>query len=339
MHLKPCLGGLALLGLLVAGCSGPSHQLNPNLTVYTRDTVADRPVELPGNYGTENYGRLVLALSPGSLTSNAFDESNMGYMSLRLQSELSKLKRFSVVALHGVDTTMVSELADIGELNLPEPADPATVDLVANWNMNIHAEEEIDGREKTITFICAINLTCTDMRTRKIKFSKDLDCRIVRGQETNRAGTVIGGFQYRSKSDVQGLLQEIATQSAIRIANELGNEYPVGGRVTGLLGTDFMTLNMGAEQGIAKGMQMVVYANVGGVDLPLGNAEAAPAVNTSQLSMWRFNTDNPYAAKVLQQMETDPNWLNHNKLYAVGYGMAMPPEWQTASFYIPGSSD
>ncbi len=339
MRMTLSLGGAALFGLLVAGCSGSSHQLNPNLTVYTRDTVADRPVELPGNYGTENYGRLVLALSPGSLTSNAFDESNMGYMSLRLQSELSKLKRFSVVALHGVDTSMVSELADIGELNLPEPADPATVDLVANWNMNIHAEEEIDGREKTITFICAINLTCTDMRTRKIKFSKDLDCRIIRGQETDRGGTVIGGFQYRSKSDVQGLLQEIATQAAIRIANELGNEYPVGGRITGLLGTDFMTLNMGAEQGIAKGVEGFCHEEGGGG--VRGGEQAGPpsAVNTSQLSMWRFNTDNPYAAKVLQQMETDPNWLNHNKLYAVGYGMAMPPEWQTASFYIPGSSD
>ncbi len=335
MRLFSAIGASALLGIVVAGCAGPSHQTNPNITVYDRDTMGDRPIELPGNYSTENYGRLVLALDPGSMTSNAFDESNMGYMSLRLQSEMSKLKRFSVVALHGTNTSRLAELADLGELELPEPADPTKVDLVANWNLNIHAEEEIDGRDKVITFICSINLTCTDMRTKLVKFSKDLDCRVKREQTTSRAGTVIGGFQYRNKADVQGLLQDIATQAAIRIANELGNEYPVGGRITGMLGTDMMTLDKGSEQGIAKGMQMVVYANVGGVDVPLGNAEAAPSTNTAQLEMWRLNTGNKYAAKVLKQMEEDPSWLNKNKLYAVGYGMAMPPEWQTKSLYLP----
>ena len=335
MRLFSAIGASALLGIVVAGCAGPSHQTNPNITVYDRDTMGDRPIELPGNYSTENYGRLVLALDPGSMTSNAFDESNMGYMSLRLQSEMSKLKRFSVVALHGTNTSRLAELDDLGELELPEPADPTKVDLVANWNLNIHAEEEIDGRDKVITFICSINLTCTDMRTKLVKFSKDLDCRVKREQTTSRAGTVIGGFQYRNKADVQGLLQDIATQAAIRIANELGTEYPVGGRITGMLGTDMMTLDKGSEQGIAKGMQMVVYANVGGVDVPLGNAEAAPSTNTAQLEMWRLNTGNKYAAKVLKQMEEDPSWLNKNKLYAVGYGMAMPPEWQTKSLYLP----
>lgn len=335
MRMILTLGGAALAGLLAVGCGGAGHRLNPNLTVYDRDTVGDRPIELPGNYGTENYGKLVLALNPGTLTSNAFDDANMSYMSLRLQSELAKLKRFSVVALHGVTTATVEELADIGELSLPEAADPASVDLVANWNTNIHAEEVLDGREKTITFICSINLTCTDMRTRLVRFTKDLDCRIIREQEVNRAGTVIGGFQYRSKNDVQGLMQDIATQAAIRIANELGNEYPVGGRITGMLGADLMTLDKGTEQGIAKGMQMVVYANVGGVDLPIGNAEATPSANTSRLEMWRLNTRDKYAAQVLRQIEDDPGWLNRNKLYAVGYGMAMPPEWQTKDFYIP----
>ena len=330
--------GLMALGILMAGCSGPSHQVNPNITVYDRDTVAERPIRMPGNYSTENYGRLVLAVEPGAMASNlALDESNLNYMSLRMQSELSKLKRFSVVALHGKNAARLEELEDLGELSLPEVVEPDTVDLVANWNFSLHAEEERDGRDKVITFICSINLTCTDMRTKpgRVKFSKDLDVRVKREQRTSRTGLVIGGFQYRSKSDVQGLLQELSTQAAIRIANELGNEYPVGGRVTGMLGTDLMTLDKGTEQGVAQDMQMVVYANVGGVDVPIGNAQATPSTNTSQLEMWRLNTGNKYAAKVLKQMEEEPNWLSHNRLYAVGYGMAMPPAWQTKNFYIP----
>ncbi len=325
---------VAALTTVMVGCAS-DPVINPNITVFTRETVDDRPFELPEGYNTDNFRRLSLATVPGKLTSNAFDQSNMEYMSLRLQSELTKVRRFAIVALHGTGNSVLEEMADMGELELAKQEAPTSVDLEAAWNTNIQAEEKIDGREKEITFICTINLTCKDLRTGKLKFSKDLDFRIKREQETNRAGTVIGGFQYRSKADVQGLMQEIATQSAIRIANEIGNEYPVGGKITGLLGTEMMTLDKGSEQGISKGMQMVVYTNISGVDVILGNAEANPSTNTSRLEMWRYNTRDKYADKVLEQMEEDPAWLTRNKLYAVGYGMAMPPEWQTKALYLP----
>lgn len=325
---------VSTLAFVVAGCSsGP--RLNPNITVYTQEAVGERPVELPGNYNTDNFRRMTLAIVPGTLTSNAFSADNMQYMSLRLQSELGKIRRFSVAPIHGVDTSVLAELADFNEIELPEPVDPAVVDLVANWNTHINAEEVVDGKEKTITFVCTINLTCKDMNTGKLKFSKDLDFRVKRSQTLNRAGTVVSGFQYREKADIQSLLQDIATQSAIRIANELGNEYPVGGKITGILGTDFMTVDKGSEQGVDKDMQMVIFARVGGVDIPLANASATPSGNSSQLAVWRLNTDNKYAEKVLKQMEEDPSWLQKNQAYAVGYGMAMPPEWQTKALYIP----
>lgn len=328
------LAVVTALSLAVVGCaSGP--KINPNITVFTQETVGERPVELPGNYNTDNFRRMTLATMPGTLLSNAFSADNMQYMSIRLQSELGKIRRFSIAPIHGVDTSALEELADFGEIELPEPVDPTRVDLLASWNTNINAEEQVDGREKTITFVCTINLTCKEMATGKLKFSKDLDFRVKRTQEVNRAGTVVAGFQYREKADVQGLLQEIATQSAIRIANEIGNEYPVGGKITGMLGTDFMTVDKGTEQGIDKDMQMVIFARVGGVDIPLANASATPSGNSSQLAIWRLNTDNKYAEKVLKQMQEDPSWLQKNQAYAVGYGMAMPPEWQTKSLYIP----
>ena len=328
------LAALCPVALFVAaGCT--SSGINPNITVYNRDTVADRDVSLPGNYGTENYRRLTLATMPGSLISNSFSDSTMKSMSLRMQSELAKIKRFSVYAVHGADETELRELEDIGELKVVDPDNLATIDLLASWNVTLNAEAKHDGRDTTITFTCTVNLTCKDLRTGVVKFSKDLDFKVYREQRRNRYGHVVEGFDYSNKNNVQSFLQDIATQSAIRIANELGNEYPIGGRITGMLGIDMMTLDKGSEQGIDKGMQMVVYATVGGVDVPLGNAEATPSTNTAQLDVWRLNTGNKYAARVLKQIEEDPNWLNHNKLYAVGYGMAMPPEWQTKSLYLP----
>lgn len=336
--MKQILFGILLAPIFafIVGCASSGHQINPNITVYDRAKVSKMPVELPGNYGTENYGRLTLATLPGTLTSNAFDDSNMKYMGLRMQSELAKLKRFSVYAMQGADSSILQDLADFGEIELPEQA-PATVDLLASWNTNVHAEEVRSGRTKRITFNCTINLTCKDMRTGKIKFTKDLDFRVYRNQTLDRGGTVIAGYNYRSKSDVQSLFQDLATQAAIRIANELGNEYPVGGRVTGVRGTTLrMQMDCGVEQGVAKGMEMVIYAKLDGMDIPLGNATATPGVNSSMLEFWRKNTKDPDAEQILKDIQTKPDWLSKNPdtLFAVGYGMAMPPEWQTKEMYI-----
>lgn len=333
----PCGWMLTLLCpvtlLWVAGCS--SAHINPNITVYDRDTVADRPIALPGNYSTDNYRRMTIAVEPGSLHSNAFGNDSVEYMSLRMQSELAKLKRFSISALHGTNDTRLRELEDLGEISVVQPEALKAIDLLLGWNITINAEAQRDGRDSTIHFVCAINITCKDLRTGTVAFTKDLDFNVTREQQRNRYGHVTKGFDYSNDSQVKAFLQNIATQAAIRIANELGNEYPVGGRVTGALGTDLLTIDKGVEQGIAKGMQMVVYATIGGVDVPLGNAEATPGTNTSQLEMWRLNTENKYAAKILKQIEEQPNWFTHNRMYAVGYGMAMPPEWQTKELYLP----
>ena len=324
----------AALITVAAGCA--SSNLNPNITVYDRDTVDDRPVELPGNYNTDNYRRLRLEVVPGLVktSSKAISAESANYMNLRMQSEMTKVKRFSIYALHGADTTLLQEMADLGVLNIIEPDELPTVDYQLSWTITLNAKTEPDGRDNVITFTCNVEVVCTNIATGDSVFSKDLDFRVVREQKRNRYGHVVEGFVY-NEANMRTLLQDLATQAAIRIANELGNEFPVGGKITGMLGTDMLTLDKGSEQGIAKGMQMVVYANVGGVDVPIGNAEATPSTNTSQLEMWRLNTGNKYAAKVLKAIEQEPNWLSHNKLYAVGYGMAMPPEWQTKDLYIP----
>ena len=146
------LAALCPVALFVAaGCS--SSGVNPNITVYDRDTVADRDVSLPGNYGTENYRRLTLATMPGSLISNSFSDSTMKSMSLRMQSELAKIKRFSVYAVHGADETELRELEDIGELKVVDPDNLATIDLLASWNVTLNAEVADDALKAIATSV------------------------------------------------------------------------------------------------------------------------------------------------------------------------------------------
>ena len=322
------------------GCASDRYPVNPNVMVADRDTVSSQPVELPGNYNIENYRKLTLATLPGPIVSDAFDDANLRYMSLRLQSELFKVKRFSVAALHGTDSTVLQTLEDLGEVEMAQQERPTKIDLLASWNTTIHPESYNYGRTTEITFVCSINLTCKDLRTGQIRLSKDLDIRVKRTQIRDSTGMMIsGGFEYNSDAAVQGLMQDIATQAAIRIANEIGNEYPIGGRVTGVLGTELMAMDKGAEQGIEKGTQMVVYTSVGGIDLPLANAYASPSSNTAQLSVYRWNDDNKYVRKIQKQIEADPNWLKNHELYAVSCGMAVPPRWQRKRMYLPTSRD
>jgi hypothetical protein len=105
-----------------------------------------------------------------------------------------------------------------------------------------------------------------------------------------------------------------------------GNYYPVGGRVTGILG-DRMTVDKGFEHGIGKDMQMIVFAPVSGVDVPIGVAEASPADKTSNIKVWRWNTDDEYAEEIIKEMRKDRSWIKKNECFAVSLRMAVPPEW------------
>jgi len=77
-------------------------------------------------------------------------------------------------------------------------------------------------------------------------------------------------------------------------------------------------------------MQMVVYTRVNGVDLPLAIAEAHPGRTTSNAVVWRWNREDPYAKRVVQDLRDDPGWLDTHQLWAVSAGMAVPPEWASA---------
>jgi len=142
-------------------------------------------------------------------------------------------------------------------------------------------------------------------------------------EKISLTGTRMGGY---NQDDARQAFTQACLKAIAVIANKLGNYYPVGGRITGLLG-DRMTLDRGFEQGVGKDMQMVVYAPVSGVDVPLGIAEASPADKTANLKVWRWNTEDQYASRIIAQMDEDLEWLQKHECYAVSLRMAVPPEW------------
>lgn len=334
------MAGACILTVAIGtvGCSS-APQVNPNLVVYTREKMEDLPIDFPGGYNTDNFRKLTLALDFGEVAVDGITPELGNTINIRFQSELAKLNRFSVFAMHGNKMERLSELADLGEVQIAEPTDLATVDILCSGNIDIVVERKVAGRKQKLTYYMTLNLTCKELRTGIVKFTKDIDATVVRRQTLNSAGQVIAGFKPDQKSELETVVMDLAIAAAQKVANELGNSFPVGGRVTGMLGTEYMTMDKGTEQGIAKGMQMIVFTNVSGVDVALANAEASPGTNTSNLELWRLNTRNKYAARVLKEMEQDEHWLSKNKCYAVGYGMAMPPEWELRTLKLASEED
>ena len=89
-----------------------------------------------------------------------------------------------------------------------------------------------------------------------------------------------------------------------------------------------MTMDKGFEHGVGKDMVMTVYASVSGVDVPVARAVASPSDLTSSLKIMQWNDDDEDAEPIVDEIRKDRNWLKNNKLYAVGIGLATPPEWE-----------
>ena len=126
-------------------------------------------------------------------------------------------------------------------------------------------------------------------------------------------------------------IEQAALKAVVEIANRLGNEYPAGGRITGTTATgEKLTLDKGELDGIGPNQMCVVFVNDGGVDIPIALAAAFPKkTGSSQLEVRRWNDKDKDAKPLVKLFKANPKgFLADNKVYAVGYGMPVPPAWK-----------
>lgn len=337
--------GVALATL--AGCADPAittrhsvasrapvdAQANPNQYVTTRESVKDRPFELPENFSPGNWRHMVIGVNPRkniySSASSYFTQEDLRFMGSSIQSELAKLKRFSIQDIEDADRTDIEDLADVGQVRLRQKTKQPTITHVAQWNIQMNASSVRTGSySKRLTFVCTITFKLTDLATNELVEDTTFDVDIVATQELDSMGRIKSGFNWNSRADISGVVQKLCRQASIKIANILGNENPCGGRVTGCLGDRAMVMENGRNQGIFKGMQMMVFAVLDGVPVPLGYADAQPGTNTTKLDLWRLNEEDPWARSVLESLRADRSTFRQFDLQAVSVGEALPPEWR-----------
>lgn len=124
--------GAGILLVALAGCADSSlttrhsvaayapvdAQGNPNQSVVTRDSVKRRPFRMPENFTSTAWKQMVIGVNPRTnvyaSSSSLFSNDDLRYMGSRLQSELAKLKRFSIQDIEDADHAVLEELSDVG---------------------------------------------------------------------------------------------------------------------------------------------------------------------------------------------------------------------------------
>ena len=338
----------SLAALWLAGCADPAPmssrysvratpsvetQQNPNRVTQSRASVEDRPFRMPGNFSTHSWKRMVIGVNPRtnvySSSSSFFGEDDVRYMGSRLQSELAKLKRFTVQDIEDADYTAVMNLADMGEISLAERAGQPTITHIAQWNAKLSTtSRRVDAYEKEIIVTCSITFKLTDVATRNIVEDTSFDVKVFLHQQMDRMGRVVSGINWRDEGSLRGIAQDLASEASIRIANILGNESPCGGKIVACLGMKAMVMENGTNQGVTDGMQMLVYANIEGVPVPLAYADAQPGADRTKLDLWKFNEDDPFAETVIDAITANRASYKEYDLNAVAVGEADEPEWR-----------
>lgn len=321
----------ACAALLFTACSSVSDSTEGG-KYADRSTFAKGEIKLPANYNKDNFRKILLGVVVQNVkidpnTKKHLPSANPAVdLSTRLQTEMVKLKRFSVFsAFNRGGVNVFRTMEDVGDAKMPENVDMRALDLVLTLNLMLSLEKHERHSDNLLIYEVQVDANLENLRTHESVFAEKAKGVARRVEKISLRGERMGGYK---QDDIRQAFLEASLQAIAHIANKLGNTYPVGGRITGILGEN-MQMDKGFEQGVGGDMQMTVYAVVNGVDLPLGIAEAHPGKNTSNLTVWRWNTDNKYAARIIKDMQEDLNWAKKNECYAVSLRMAVPPEWSS----------
>lgn len=326
--------GAAGLGLLV-GCKS-ELALEPTLTTFSRETLEDMDeIVLPTNYSVKGFRKLQMGVAfevvPGLDKKTGEELIVSDDLSSRLQTEMAKLKRFTIFSAHNRSgVTFFQELTDVGEAAMKEPVDMQELDLVLSGRVTVTKERNDRYNDTVLIYEVECDFSCEDLATKTVKFAEKAKGRTARKQLLSFSGRKMAGY---SDEDEQQAITQAAMKALAVVANKLGNTFPVGGKITGSTRTgNRLTLDKGFEDGIGNKQQCVIFVNDGGVDIPVALAEAAPgAQGTSNLTVYRWNDDDPDAEPLIEDFRKNGNsFVKQNDVYAVGYGLSVPPEWENA---------
>ena len=306
--------------LLCVGCTTQKFYLNPALKMYSREELEKSPnVRLPDHWNLDNFKKITLGLhvTKGGV---AIDRS----MNARLQTEISKLKRFQVYSAYNVaGKTLFMDLADIGEAEFKEPTRQPALNYILNVKLDVNKSNRRVSNRKYYRY----EVSCAKQEVADSGVAKGVTERL---QYYTLNGIFIGGFV---EADEDEAICSATMKALSVIANKIGNMYPVGGSITAVSQSgERLTLDKGFVDGIGKYHQVAIFQRRGkekGVAIPIALAEAMPGCKQSNLHVYKWNDSDEDGRILVNAYRSNPKaFAKKNNLFAVAYGMPVPPEWE-----------
>lgn len=300
------------------------------------------PIALPANYSTQNFRKIQMgvAFSAAEGVDKKTGEPLPVPQGLneRLQTELAKLKRFTIYSAHNRGGVMYfEELTELEKLSegktstsLAEATSVKDIDVVLSGHVSVSKERHDRYDDTLLIYEVECDVSCEDLRSRTVKFAEKAKGRTARKQVLSFSGMKIAGY---SEKDEEQAITQAAMKALAVIAEKLGNNFPAGGSIVGISASgERMQLDIGFENGIGNRQQCVVYVADGGVDVPIALAEAAPGTDQSTLLVCRWNDADADAAALIETLKKSPKqFLKDFGVYAVACGLPVPPEWEDDS--------
>lgn len=325
---------LGSVATVVCGCSTQTGESHAGVYTSGADMMDAKEIALPANYDVENLDRklqMLVAVAANKAESQGGKEGLDidPALSTRLQTEMAKLKRFTIHATHNnAAGNLAADLADVGDVSVKEATGQKDIDLTLSVSMTATRERQRIDDGNIWIYEVECDCSCRDEKTHTVKFAEKVLGKARRHQMISMRNRRAAGFDEKTQ---QGAITEAAMKALADLAKKLGNTFPVGGKVTGMTPSgETMMFDRGFEQGIFKNQQTVVFVDYMGVDIPVACGTAEPGKDKSRLAVRRWNEDNKDAAAVIKELRNSPPaFFKNYKVYAVGYGIPIPPEWET----------
>ena len=328
--------GATLAVAVVCGCaSTPSARGPIPAKFYSKAELEDLDeVKLPPNYSVDNFRKMQMVMNVKIEAADGKTKINKS-LSTRMQTEMAKLKRFEVFSLHNRSKTELDAIGDLDDqVKVVEADQVKASDLMLTGTIKVTCAINELRDEKVYVYSADGDFSCEDAKTRTVFFAEK-----ARGVWDRKVRYTLTGQAHGNVSEEQAI--QIACLRCLAIvANKLGNTFPTGGRVTNITGSgDTMVMSAGQHEGIAPNQQVCVFLSEDGLDIPVAFAEATPKNDgTSQLRVYRWNTDNDDADKIVDEIRGSArsflkNYKGEKKngLYAVAFGMAVPADWEKSA--------
>ncbi|MCQ2403432.1 MAG: hypothetical protein MJ202_06870 [Lentisphaeria bacterium] len=259
----------------------------------------------------------------------------------RLETELSKFQRFAIFNVHNTAATELGEaLSEVGEITMPTENSQKQIDYAGSMRMTLTEEcqRQPIGKPETgamirtnvWTFQCECDFTCEKKgkENGEIAFAEKVVGKSVRRELPATGGRALGGLDRKT---VRNALTEAMTDALAKLALKLANRFPIGGEIKAISSSgETMMLSVGTDIGILQNQQMIIFVDDDGLHIPIAAGTAEPSQKQTRIAVRRWNPANKDASLLTKRMLASPKaFLKEYKVYAVGYGINLPPEWET----------